>query len=80
MTASFLVYPYFAKLFFAAMIIIYLLILFCQFFEETPFRALRENYKTIKAMGLLSRTLFFKKMIYFSIPESFELTIQLVYV
>lgn len=63
----------FCETVFAAMIIIYLLILFCQFFEETPFRALRENYKTIKSHGTPISYSVFKKM-YTLHPESFELT------
>ena len=63
----------FCETVFAAMIIIYLLTLFCQFFERTPFRALRKNYKTIKSHGTPISYSVFKKM-YTLHPESFEFT------
>ena len=63
----------FYEMVFAAMIIIYILTLFFQFFERTPFRALRKNYKTIKSHGTPISYSVFKKM-YTLHPESFELT------
>ena len=63
----------FCETVFMAMIIIYLLMLFCQFLEETPFRALRKNYKTIKRHSTPISYSVFKKM-YTLHPESFEFT------
>lgn len=63
----------FCETVFEAMIIVYLLALFCQFLERTPFRALRKNYKTIKSHGTPISYSVFKKM-YTLHPESFELT------
>ena len=63
----------FCEMVFAAMIIIYLFTLFCQFSERTPFRALRKNYKTIKSHGTPISYSVFKKM-YTLHPESFEFT------
>lgn len=61
----------FCEIVFVAMVVVYLLALFCQFLERTPFRALRKNYKTIKSYGTPISYSVFKKM-YTLHPESFE--------
>lgn len=63
----------FCETVFAAMIIIYLFILFYQLLDRTPFKALRKNYKAVKSHGTPISYSVFKKM-YTLHPESFELT------